>query len=117
MARKRISLRLWSFERSDLFSDRERAALRFALAAGSCPNSVGPEHHAGLREHYSDEEVRTLLGVVSMAAFMNRWNDSLATVTDAESSDWAAEHLAPLGWSIGKHVGAPEEQRTGPPGR
>lgn len=107
---------LWSFETSDHFDDRERAALRFAVAAGSSPNSVGPDHHAELRTNYTDEEARTLLGVVSVAAFMNRYNDSLATVTDEESSVWAAEHLGPLGWDIGKHVGDVAEQRKGPPG-
>ncbi len=107
---------LWSFETSDHFDDRERAALRFAVAAGSSPNSVGPEHHAEIRSHFSDEEARTLLGTVSVAAFMNRYNDSLATVTDEESTVWAAEHLGPLGWDIGKHVGDVVEQRKGPPG-
>ncbi len=106
---------LWDFESSDLFDDRDRAALRFALAAGVTPNAVGPEHHADLRAHFSDPEVRTLLGVVSLGGFMNRYNDSLGTVTDAESSDWAARVLGPLGWEIGKHTGAVHEQRTGPP--
>ena len=49
-------------------------------------------------------------------AFMNRWNDSLATVTDDVSRDWAATDLGDLGWSIGKHVGADHEGRVGPPG-
>lgn len=106
---------IWSFEQSDRFTDRERAALRFALAAGAVPNAVGPEHHAALREHFTDAEARTLLGVVALSGFMNRYNDSLATVTDAASSDWAAEHLSPLGWQRGKHVGTAEEQRAAPP--
>ena len=59
---------------------------------------------------------RALLGVVALGDFMNRYNDSLATVTDAESADWAALHLGPLGRDIGRHVGADHEQRTGPPG-
>lgn len=105
---------LWNFDTSVLFDDRERAALHFALAAGSCPNAVQPEHHAALREHFTDEEARTLLGVVALGGFMNRYNDSLATVTDAESADWAAHNLGPIGWDIGKHVGAAHEQRTGP---
>jgi alkylhydroperoxidase family enzyme len=109
-------LALWSFETSELFGDGERAALSFALAAASVPNSVGPDHHDAIREHFSDEEARTLLGVVSIAGFMNRYNDSLATVTDAESTDWAASRLAGVGWDIGKHVGADSEQRSGPPG-
>jgi len=47
---------------------------------------------------------------------MNRYNDSLGTVTDNESVDWATKHLAPLGWDIGKHTGETHEQRSGPPG-
>lgn len=107
---------LWSFETSDLFSERERAALRLGVGAGSTPNSVTAEHHADLRAHFTDEEARNLIGVVSLAGFMNRYNDTLATVTDAESADWAAANLSGLGWSIDKHVGASEEQRSGPPG-
>lgn len=107
---------LWSFQSSELFSDSERAALNFALAAGSSPNAVTSDHHEALREHFEDKDIRTLLGVVSVAAFMNRFNDSLATVTDQASADWAREHLSPVGWDIGKHTGTLEEQRTGPPG-
>ncbi len=107
---------LWDFEASPLFDDRERAALRFALAAGSTPSAVGPDHHAALREHFSDEEVRTLISVVAVGGFMNRYNDALATVTDQESVDWANATLAPVGWDVGKHVGEAHEQRSGPPG-
>ncbi|MEM7095506.1 MAG: carboxymuconolactone decarboxylase family protein [Actinomycetota bacterium] len=107
---------LWSFQTSDLFDDRERAALSFGVAAGVTPNAVSADHHAALRANFSDEESRTLFGVVALSGFMNRYNDSLATVTDAESADWAAEHLAGVGWDIGRHVGEAHEQRTGPPG-
>jgi alkylhydroperoxidase family enzyme len=102
---------LWSFETSDLFDEREKAALRFALAAGATPNAVTPDHHEDLRKHYTDTEIRTLLAGVAMSGFLNRFNDSLATVTDEPARQWAAEHLGSLGWDIGKHVGAPEEQR------
>ena len=107
---------LWSYETSDLFNDRERAALNFALAAGSVPSSVDASHHAALRTHFSDQEARSLLAVVAVGGFMNRYNDALATVTDNESADWASEHLGPLGWDIGKHTGEIHEQRSGPPG-
>ena len=107
---------LWSFESSELFDDRERAALRFAVAAGSSPSAVTAEHHAGLRAHFSDEDARTLLATVAVGGFMNRYNDGLATVTDEESSSWAAQNLGGLGWDIGKHVGGAHEQRSGPPG-
>jgi len=107
---------LWAFESSDRFDDRECAALRFAVASASVPSSVMPEHHDGLRANFSDEEVRSLIGAVAVAGFMNRYNDALATVTDQESADWATRNLAHLGWDIGKHVGKPDEQRKGPPG-
>jgi alkylhydroperoxidase family enzyme len=107
---------LWSFETSDLFDDRERAALRFAVAAGSVPSSVDAQHHADLRRHFSDEEARALLATVAVGGFMNRYNDALATVTDNESADWARDNLGPLGWDIGKHTGEHHEQRSGPPG-
>ena len=106
---------LWEFETSSVFDDRERAALRLGLAAGVTPNAVTPEHHAGLRKHFTDEEARTLIAVVAASGFMNRYNDTLATVTDSEARDWAQTHLAGLGWEIGKHTGGADEQRKGPP--
>jgi alkylhydroperoxidase family enzyme len=107
---------IWSFETSELFDDRERAALRFGLAAGAAPSAVDATHHADLRANFTDGETRSLLAVVAVGGFMNRYNDALATVTDAESADWAALNLSPLGWEIGKHTGAIHEQRSGPPG-
>jgi alkylhydroperoxidase family enzyme len=106
---------LWSYETSDLFSDRERAALDLGRAAGVSPSGVTPEHHRALRDHFSDAEARTLIGVCALGGFMNRYNDTLATVTDAESRDWAETHLSGVGWSIDKHVGEAREQRSGPP--
>jgi alkylhydroperoxidase family enzyme len=106
---------LWSFESSDLFSDRERAALQLGLAAGVSPSAVTPDHHQSLRDHFSDAEARTLIAVTALGGFMNRYNDTLATVTDAESREWAETHLSGIGWSIDKHVGQTHEQRPGPP--
>ncbi len=106
---------LWSFETSNLFANREKVALRLAIAGGASPNAVGPQHHAELREHFNDAEARTLISVIALSGFMNRYNDTVATVTDAESRDWANTHLSGLGWNIDKHVGAEHEQRKGHP--
>ncbi len=106
---------LWDFERSPLFSDADRAAFRLALAAGSVPNDSGPEHFEELRKYYSDQQIREILAVIAIGGFLNRWNDTVATVTDQESVDFAARHLAPVGWKIGKHVGDKAEQRRGHP--
>lgn len=106
---------LWDFERSDLFTSRERAVYYFALAAGSAPSAVTPEHHAALRKQFSDEEIMELLAVVAISGFLNRYSDALAVVTDQVSVDWASEFLGPVGWSPGKHLGADVEQRPGFP--
>jgi alkylhydroperoxidase family enzyme len=106
---------LWSFETSDAFSAAERAALQFALAAAKAPNEVTPDHHRELREHFSDAQIADILAVVCVAGWLNRWNDSLATVTDQESIDWASDNLEPVGWSAGKHQGAAAEQRLAHP--
>ena len=109
----------FGFERSVLQRPHDRLLAEPHLVAGGAlprDRDVDGEHHAVIREHFSDEEARALLDVVSLAAFMNRYNDSLGTVTDNESVDWATKHLAPLGWDIGKHTGETHEQRSGPPG-
>lgn len=108
---------IWSYQDSDLFDDRERAALDFGLAAGSSPSAVDASHHAAIRRNFTDEEARGILATTALGGFMNRYNDGLATVTDTESAEWAMVNLGPLGWDLGKHVGAEHERRSGPPGR
>ncbi len=106
---------LWSFEHSDSFSEADRAALRFALAAAKAPNEVTPRHHREMRKYYSDKEIADILSIVCVAGWLNRWNDSLATVTDQESIDWAKDNLSTVGWSTGKHRGDAAEQRQAHP--
>jgi alkylhydroperoxidase family enzyme len=102
---------LWNFDRSDQFTEAEKAAYRFALAAGSCPNAVTADHHADLRAHYNDQQIREMMAVVGMSGFLNRYSESVAVVTDHGAANWAAENLTPVGWSIGKHAGTDEERR------
>ncbi len=102
---------LWDFEWSDLFAEKEKAALRLARDAAQVPNAVTPDHFVALRQHWSDEEITELLAVVALGGFLNRWNDTMAVVTDQASVDWASANLAAVGWGLGKHAGASEEQR------
>jgi alkylhydroperoxidase family enzyme len=106
---------IWTFEQSAEFDAAEKSALRLARDGASVPNMVGPEHFAELREFYSDQQIRELLAVVSLAGWYNRWNNSIATVTDRESVDWAKENLAGVGWELGKHSGEAHEQRKAHP--
>jgi len=93
-----------------LFSDAERVALDFALAAASQPNDVTDDLFAALRQHWSEGQVVEILGVVGLFGFFNRWNDSLATTLEAEPMDTAKATLSASGWQAGKH--APQQQET-----
>ena len=107
---------IWLYETSDLFNDAERAALDLVRAAAQSPNETTPEHFEELRKHWTSDQIIEILAVNCLAGWLNRWNDTIATVTDQESVDWATENLSEVGWQAGKHgVGAPEEQRKGHP--
>ena len=106
---------LWSFETSDLFDDAERAALRLAMAAGLTPNAVEPENFEDMRKHFSNIQIIEILAVIATGGYLNRWNDTIATVTDQESIDFAKQVLEPVGWDAGKHVGEAQEQRKAHP--
>ncbi len=106
---------VWSFETSELFTDAERAALSLALAAGASPNATEPEHFVEMRKHFSNTQIIEILAVIAAGGYLNRWNDTIATVTDQESIDWANKVLTPIGWDAGKHVGEMKEQRPGHP--
>jgi alkylhydroperoxidase family enzyme len=102
---------IWTFEQSAAFTEGEKAALRLARDGASVPNAVEPSHFVELRKHYSDRQIVELLAVISLAGWFNRWNNSIATVTDQESVDWAQANLQAIGWTVGKHAGEAHEQR------
>lgn len=102
---------IWTFEQSAEFTEAEKAALRLARDGASVPNMVEPGHFVELRRHYSDRQIVEMLAVVSLAGWFNRWNNSIATVTDQESVDWAEANLRAVGWELGKHAGQAHEQR------
>ena len=102
---------IWAFEQSSEFSEAEKAALRLARDGAFVPNVVQPEHFAALRRHYSDRQIVEMLAVISLAGWYNRWNNSIATVTDQELVEWAEANLKPVGWELGKHAGKAHEQR------
>ena len=106
---------IWEYETSALFSDGERAAFDLVRAAAQIPNATTPEHFEELRKHYTNTQIIEILGISSLAAWLNRWNDTIATVTDQESVDWATENLSDVGWQIGKHTGEATEQRKAHP--
>lgn len=97
---------VWEFERSPLFSEAERVALRLAAAAGLAPNGATDGHFEELREHFSESEIVEIVAVVSMFGFLNRFNDTLANDLEDDAIAFAGDHLASAGWEIGKHAAA-----------
>ena len=95
---------IWEYRTSPLYSGAERAALDFALAAGSVPNAVDAEIFARMREHWSEDQIVQILGVVCLYGFLNRWNDSMATTLEDEPRELAEKVLSKGGWTGGKHV-------------
>ena len=58
----------------------------------------------GNRNGVSDGEITEILGVVAMFAFLNRWNDTMATPLEAPAAAIAQRALGDQGWTAGKHA-------------
>jgi alkylhydroperoxidase family enzyme len=93
------------FEASPLFSDAERAAFDFAVAASSSPNAVSNSTVTEMRKYWSEDQIVEILGVIAMAGFLARWNVSMATPLEQEPNEVAEKYLSPLGWQAGPHRG------------
>src|SRR5258708_39331212 len=97
---------VWKYERSPEFNDAERAALRFAQAAGQVPNAVTDADFAELRRHFDEDKIVEIVAAIAFLGFLNRWNDTLATPLEAAPRDFAERHMTAAGWTLGKHAGA-----------
>jgi alkylhydroperoxidase family enzyme len=95
---------IWEYNSSPLYSEAERAALDFALAAGSVPNAVDAGLMARMKAHWSEDQIVQILGAVCLYGFLNRWNDSMATDLEASPRQMGERVLASGGWTGGKHV-------------
>ncbi|PKP70916.1 MAG: fusion protein [Alphaproteobacteria bacterium HGW-Alphaproteobacteria-5] len=94
---------IWEYETHPSFSEAERAALRFAQAAGQTPNAVTDADFEDLRKFYSEKQILQIVAVISLFGFLNRWNDTLGTPLEAEPLAYAKETLTAKDWSAGKH--------------
>lgn len=96
---------LWDYQTSELYSEAERVALDFALAAGSVPNNVDQALMDRMKEHWSEKQIVHILGAISLYGFLNRWNDSMATDLEESPKAMGERVLASGGWDGGKHIG------------
>jgi len=94
---------VWDYERSPLFSEAERAALKVAQGAGHVPNAVTDEDFAALKKHFSSEQITEIVAVIAIYGFFNRWNDTIGTTLEKTPRAFAESHLQRHGWDLGKH--------------
>ncbi|WP_394764716.1 carboxymuconolactone decarboxylase family protein [Stenotrophomonas sp.] len=96
---------IWEFRTSALYSEAERVALDFAIAAAAQPNDVTDKLMDRMKQHWSEGQIVEIAATVALFGFMNRWNDSMATPLEEEPIEVGEKHLAGKGWTVGKHTG------------
>ena len=94
---------IWEYKTHPAFSNAERAALDFAVAASSIPNAVGEGIAANLRQHWDDGEIVEIMGVVALFGYLNRWNDSMGTTIEQGAIDSGEKYFSGHHWTGGKH--------------
>ena len=97
---------IWSYRTHSAFSEAERVALDFSLAASQVPNAVDAEIKERLYNHWNEGEIVEMLGVISLFGYLNRWNDSMGTTIEDGAVESGKQYLGKHGWEKGKHDGS-----------
>jgi uncharacterized peroxidase-related enzyme len=97
---------IWDYRTSAAFSEAERAALDFSLAASQVPNAVNAGIKKRLYEHWDEGEIVEMLGVISLFGYLNRWNDSMGTTMEKGAIESGNQFLGKHGFEVGKHDGS-----------
>ena len=97
---------IWEYRTHPAFSEAERAALDFALAASQVPNTVNADIKERLHKYWNDGEIVEMMGVISLFGYLNRWNDSMGTNIENGAVESAEKYLGEVGWEKGKHDGS-----------
>jgi len=92
---------IWEFENQDCYSEAEKAAFRFVVAASKVPVAVTSEIEEGLKRFWSDDEIVEIMGVVALFGYLNRWNDVMGTTLEAPAQETASRIFS--NWNKGKH--------------
>ena len=95
---------VWEYKTHPAFSEAERAALDFAIAASVIPNNVNNEIKSNLHKYWDDGEIVEMLGVISLFGYLNRWNDSMGTTLEKNAISSGNKYLDKKGWEVGKHI-------------
>ena len=94
----------FEYETNPMFSAAERAALSFAQAAGTQPNMVTRADFDEMLKHFDEDQIVEITSVICLFGWLNRWNDTMATALEDEPRSFGETHLAPTGWTVGRHT-------------
>lgn len=94
---------IWEYKTHPAFTNDEKAALDFAFAASTVPNSVNDEIAEKLREYWNEGEIVEITGVIALFGYLNRWNDSMGTELESGAGESGEKLLSQKGWTKGKH--------------
>ena len=94
---------IWEYKTHPAFSEAERAALDFSLAASLVPNAVDDGIKERLYKYWDEGEIVEMLGVISLFGYLNRWNDSMGTKIEEGAVESGEKYLGKNGWVKGKH--------------
>jgi uncharacterized peroxidase-related enzyme len=97
---------IWEFSTHAAFSDAERAALDFSLAASMVPNAVNAKIKEELYKYWDEGKTIETLGVISLFGYLNRWNDSMGTTLEEDAIESGNQFLGKHGFEVGKHNGS-----------
>lgn len=94
---------IWEYQTHPAFSEAEKAALDFAFAASTVPNTVSDSIAEKLREFWNEGEIVEITGVIALFGYLNRWNDSMGTEIEDGAVESGKKLLGEKGWTAGKH--------------
>lgn len=97
---------IWEYKTHAAFSEAERAALDFSLAASMVPNAVDAKIKETLYKYWNEGEIVEMLGVISLFGYLNRWNDSMGTSLEEDAIESGNQFLGKNGFEVGKHNGS-----------
>ena len=95
---------VWDFENQNCFSDKEKAALRFAQEAAMVPVNVAEETENQLHIYWSNDDIVEIMGVIALFGYLNRWNDVMATSLEGDANTSGQDLLKGISWVPGKHA-------------
>ena len=88
-----------NYSESKNYTDKVKALLDLAFAAGVTPNKSTQSHFDNLKKYFSKKEIIDIVSVIALFGFLNRWNDTMGTVLEEVPESFVENKLRPLGWS------------------